>query len=510
MKSAAEWGISLLLFFVSLFLTVTSYLYYIDKQDMSWHKDQTLLLIILSVLFLIGLRLLSKWISHRKNPTRTNHILFWSVFTIIMGFSVWWIANARSLAQSDAASLHQMALSIIRKGDYSMIAPKGSYLSLWPFQTGLLLYYEGILRLIPDYNVVPMQILNWGYLGAGLISAYFLVRKWFHDEKVTACFSVLLLFCWPWFFYVNFAYGEIPSISAMLVVAWMMTLYLEHKKKRFLGIVLITLGFGVMLRKNLSIFVVASVLILLVSMLQRYRKQYLFAIAGMIAVTILANMLPTKVYELRANNRLGKGVTAYNYIAMGLQETEGISPGWNNGFHSRVVIDSDYDTALADEISKQSIRKSLTTMLEKPGYACGFFYRKLVPQWCDPNYSCFYSTQLVYHNRTQAAWNIYDGIRTKGILNVMNVYQSVLYLGLLLYSVAVLQEKWIGRRKGVPDESTRREKSEDLWSFVLALALIGGFIFYLFWEGGSRYTLPYMVCILPYAAKGIIKTKIIQ
>ena len=284
MKSAAEWGISLLLFFVSLFLTVTSYLYYIDKQDMSWHKDQTLLLIILSVLFLIGLRLLSKWISHRKNPTRANHILFWSVFAIIMGFSAWWIANARSLAQSDAASLHQMALSIIRNGDYSMIAPKGSYLSLWPFQTGLLLYYEGILRLIPDYNVVPMQILNWGYLGAGLISAYFLVRKWFHDEKVTACFSVLLLFCWPWYFYVNFAYGEMPSISAMLVVSWMITLYLEHKKKRFLGIALITLGFGVMLRKNLSIFVVASVLILLVSILQRYQKQYLFAIAGMIAM----------------------------------------------------------------------------------------------------------------------------------------------------------------------------------------------------------------------------------
>ena len=152
------------------------------------HIDKWVLLLVISITTILLMRCLAGWVARRGNSTGANHILFGIVFTVIMGACVWWIANARSLAASDAASLHQMALSIIRDGDYSMIAPKGSYLSLWPFQTGLLLYYEGILRIVPDFNVVPMQILNWVYLGIGLLSGYFLVRKWFDDERVTACF----------------------------------------------------------------------------------------------------------------------------------------------------------------------------------------------------------------------------------------------------------------------------------------------------------------------------------
>ena len=98
-------------------------------------------------------------------------------------------------------------------------------------------------------------------------------------------------------------------------------------------------------------------------------------------MAIIVNLLPTKIYELRANSELGEGVSAYNYIAMGLQETEGIAPGWNNGSHSLVLIDNDYDSEAANEVSKASIRKSLTAMVEKPGYAFSFFYRKLVPEW---------------------------------------------------------------------------------------------------------------------------------
>lgn len=495
----SEWIITVLLTVIALFLTITSYVYYIDKEDMSQHIDRWGVLLVVSAIAILLVNCLAKWISGRNNPIMANHILFFSIFALIMVASAWWIANARSLAQGDAASLHQMALSIIRDKDYSMITPKGSYLSLWPFQTGLLLYYEGILRIVPDFNVVPMQILNWAYLGVGLVSGYFLVRKWFDDERVTACFSVLLLFCWPWYFYVNFAYGEIPSISAMLFVTWMVTLYLENKRKRYLSFALLALTFGLLLRKNLSIFVVASVLVLIVSMLQGYKKHYLYAIVGIVTVTIIVNWLPTKIYEFRANSELGKGVSAYNYIAMGLQETEGIAPGWNNGYHSQVLIDNDYNAEDANEVSKASIRKSLAAMAEKPRYAFGFFYRKLVPEWCDPNFSCFYSTQLVYHNRTKSAWNIYDGAWTNTILQIMNGYQSLLYTGLLLYCVANLV-KLVRRKKGKAGDG-----KYNLWQQVLTVTIIGGLLFYMFWEGGSRYTLPYMVCMLPYAAKGIAR-----
>ena len=143
----------------------------------------------------------------------------------------------------------------------------------------------------------------------------------------------------------------------MLFVTWMVTLYLENKRKRYLSFALLALTFGLLLRKNLSIFVVASVLVLIVSMLQGYKKHYLYAIVGIVTVTIIVNWLPTRIYEFRANSELGKaGDGKYN-----------------------------------------------------------------------------------------------------------------------------------------------------LWQRVLTVTIIGGFLFYMFWEGGSRYTLPYMVCMLPYAAKGIAR-----
>lgn len=487
--------------FIAIFVTLTSFIYYIDIKDMSWCQDNPLLLLIIFLFACLFMNIVSNWIAQSKKPQKGNHILFCIVFLLIMGAGVWWIANAQSLAQNDPQNLHDIALRIIQDKDYSMITSKGSYLSLWPFQSGILLYYELILRIIPDFNVVPMECLNWGYLGLGLISAYFLMRKWFQDERVITCFSLLLLFCWPWFFYVNFAYGEMPSICLMFFATWMLTEYLEQSKARHLTLALLAIALGILVRKNLAIFVVAAVLILLVLCLQQFKKRYLYAILGLILVTWAAGSLPQKIYELRANDTMGSGVSAYNYIAMGLQESEGISPGWNNGYHSTTLIENDYNTDIANEISKQSIRDSLSYMWENPDYACRFFFEKLVPEWCDANYSCLYSTSLTYYNRTDAAWKIYDGAWTNPILQIMNAYQSILYSGFLLFCIHAAIN-WLRRKCS----SQKPEFSwQSLWRLVLSVTIIGGFIFYMLWEGGSRYTLPYMVCMLPYAAVGISK-----
>ena len=42
----------------------------------------------------------------------------------------------------------------------------------------------------------------------------------------------------------------------------------------------------------------------------------------------------------------------------------------------------------------------------------------------------------------------------------------------------------------------------ELWNLVLLVTIIGGFLFMMIWEGGSRYTMPYMVMMTVYVAKG--------
>lgn len=482
---------------IAAFITITSYMYYIDVEDMSWCKDNIVGLLVLFVIACLLMKGLAAGISKSSNPARSNHILFGVVFAIIMAGTAWWIINARSLAQNDLQSLHDIALQII-SGDYSAVAPKDSYLSLWPFQSGILLYYEMILRLVPEYNVVPMECLNWVYLGLGLFSAYQLVRKWF-DEQTVTCFTVLLLFCLPWYFYVNFAYGEMPSICLMFFATWMISVYMEKSGKRYLFLALAGVFLGGLVRKNLTIFVVACVLISGVLFVITLQKKNLYIVIGLLVVTWMAGSIPVKLYEFRAGNTMGDGVSAFNYVAMGLQETPGISPGWNNGYHSEVLIENGYNTASANELSKESIQSSLQYMVHHPAYAASFFFRKLVPEWCDESYSCLYSTSQRYYGRTDAAWRIYAGDRTEPVLGVMNAYQSVLYTGFFLFCIQAVVRRVRRRNKKIKEEYS----GEALWKLVLMVTIIGGFLFYIFWEGGSRYTLPYMVCMLPYAAGGI-------
>lgn len=486
---------------IALFVTIISYVYYIDITDMSWCMDKPLFLLLFSLGVSILVNFILGRIGSRENSGKRNKILFGTVFVVIMSATAWWIINAQSLAQNDLKSLHDIAIRIVQEHDLSMIANKDSYMALYPFQSGMLLYYEMILHVIPGLNVVPMQGLNWLYLALGLVSGYFLVKKWFVDEKVTTWYLLLLLFCWPWFFYVNFAYGEMPSICFLLFTLWMLTIYFENAKRRYLCGALLANLVAVLLRKNHVIFVIAMVLVLLVLCIQKYQKEYLFTLAGLVVVTAIASICPQKIYELRAGNSMGKGIPATAYLAMGLQETEGISPGWNNGYHTTTFIDNDYDTETTDRLSKESISASLSYMWENPQYAGDFYFRKLVPEWCDQNYSCLYSTSMVYYNRTDAAHNIYNGSRTEPIMKIMNVYQSFLYTGFLLFCIQAvirkIKQKTYFAKMGL--------EGREIWSLVLAVSIIGGFLFCAIWEGGSRYTLPYMVCMLPYAAAGIAR-----
>ena len=64
-------------------------------------------------------------------------------------------------------------------------------------------------------------------------------------------------------------------------------------------------------------------------------------------------------------------------------------------------------------------------------------------------------------------------------------------MGALLYVLELIVSKEIKKNK------------VKLCTFVWLVAVIGGFLFSLVWEGGARYNLPYAVALIPYAATGI-------
>ncbi|MCM1063007.1 MAG: hypothetical protein NC420_00815 [Eubacterium sp.] len=415
------------------------------------------------------------------------------VFFAIMLFSGWWIVNSFSLPQSDALAVYNIACRA-RDHDLLPIAPTGSYMSLWPFQSGLVLFMEVILRVIPGANEMVIQCLYMPFMALSLISGYMVMKRSFLSVRTRIFWCLLMLFCFPYFFYINNMYGEIPSIALSLFVMWMLLEY--SVKPSWLKLLSAGLGMAmaVALRKNTLIFAIACFLVWAVVSIDKRQVRYLILLLVLAAAVAAGALLPVRFYEHRAGNTMGKGVPAIAYIAMGLQWTEGRSPGGWNGYHSDLFMDCSYDAELTARISAENAKDSLAYMARNPGYTIRFFYHKQVEQWDREDFQCLYETLGLYGKRTQAAWDIYEGKAKDRFMAVMSVHQSLVYLGAGAFCMF-----------GAVRWRKRKEYGNSLVQLTFMVTFIGGFLFSMMWEAGSRYSLPYFVILIPYAAEGLAK-----
>lgn len=488
------YGISLLILF---YLMISSYVYVFDISNMEAHKDPLVPALLVFVIVFLVMCVIS-WILERFSWIGST-FLFVSLLLINMVACSWWIVNSAALPSSDGKSLYDIAVRIINH-DMTPIAPVGSYMSLWPFQSGLLLYMETILRFFYEADAMTMQWINLFFVGLTQVSAYFFVKRCFHSVRVSNFWCILMATCFPYFLYVNFVYGDIPSVGFLFLATWMFTEYVQRDKFVFAIIGVLSIGGAIIVRNNSLIFVVACVLLLGVLFILERKKKHIVLMVFLLVVTLAATKLPQKFYEYRANNVMGDGVPTIAYLTMGLQDDGGSMAGRWNGYHSNLMIENNFDAKKTAEISKDAYSDLLENMLKNPLYALDFFNRKLTMQWCDHNFSCLYSTKnLFMEERTQKAWNIYEGDWSNKIQKAMNWHQSIVYTGGFLLTLGVLI-RWIRRRR---KQRQGLVQALNLWKLIYIITFIGGFLFSMIWEGGSRYVLPYFVMLLPYAAKGL-------
>lgn len=467
-----------------LFLCVTTMIYRSDGYEVSVNSWVVVIRIGIAIGGLFLLHFIACLIE--RCPAAVQYAMLLALFTGVMYFCWWWIINSASLPQSDAISIYDIARRA-RDHDLLPIAPRDSYMSLWPFQAGLVMFVEGILRLFPEADEMTVQLMYLPFVALSLVSAYMLVRQLFLRRRTRICWCILMALCLPYYFYVNNMYGEIPSIALMLFSLWMVSRFLNTPS--WWSCLLAGLGMAgaTAIRKNSVIILIACILI--IAILSFKRK--IIIIGVLIFASVMGSILPGKIYEYRAHNEMGKGVPAISYIAMGLQWTEGRSPGAWNGYHSDLFMDCDYDREKTVELSRISIGESLEYMRENPGYAARFFCGKLTEQWCREDFSCLYSTLTRDSGRSAAAWNIYQGSAKDRFMDIMSIHQGIIYFGALLFCIL----HGIVRR--------REEMGNSLWQLVLLVSFIGGFLFSILWEGGARYVMPYFVMLIPYAAEAI-------
>lgn len=346
----------------------------------------------------------------------------------------------------------------------------------------------------------------------------------------------------------NVSRNDAPSVTAYDYVPRMLRQILFTG---FGSILFLTLS--VMLRKNSLIPVIAVLLVLLFEALRPGRngkmRLGLLIMAVCLAVTSVGILpLVQKCYEKKAGNTLSSGVTAMSYLAMGMQEASR-GCGWYNGFNIDTYDTAGMDTAIANEISRLAIDERLTYFREHPGYTADFYLHKHLSQWADGTYASRQATLATYGGRSAFFKEVYEGSLSGGYIEWCNAWQNVLYLGVLVFCIDSLKKRRKSKVVGHMADQTAGQHGADqlgadrhgadrhgadqldadqlgadqhgadqhgadwhgadrlgadrLYVYVGLIAVLGGFLFHIFWEANSRYIFSYSLLLMPYCGAGV-------
>ena len=115
-----------------------------------------------------------------------------------------------------------------------------------------------------------------------------------------------------------------------------------------------------------------------------------------------------------------------------------------------------------------------------------FFVRKMVNQWISPMYQSIAMNNEAAGGQLQPVKNIFAGGKLAKIIEVqMKAFQLLLY-GSIFFLLII-----------------RRRDYNSIESYVLLIAVFGGFLFSLMWEAKTRYVMPYLFMQIPYMAIGV-------
>jgi uncharacterized membrane protein len=280
-------------------------------------------------------------------------------------------------------------------------------------------------------------------------------------------------------------YGEILSLFFALLAILGLLLYLEREKLRYLVMLGFSISVSIMLRSNNYIVLIGILCVWAVSVLSKKKWKSLFYMIPVILCVLFCKKASVRACEVQSKLDLRSGMPSSLWVAMGMQEGTRAA-GWWNDYTTKVYQEeAQMDPEAADKIAKASIAQSLHNFWENPSYALDFYKRKLVSQWNDPTYECQVSTNPRDVERGALGDSLYKGELRSVLQQFMNIYQSVIYGGILLFFLLKSKEKG---------------KVE---TYILFVVILGGVLFHQLWEAQSRYVFPYFVMMLPMAALGI-------
>lgn len=476
-----------LLLFAFLFLIsiTSSWLNHeVDDEFVYYEKDflpRNLLFLVLALVVLAVLARLFQKLASQRNMNRLA--LLASALSIAI--SLYWVQSSGTYPRADQEFIWEQA-QLFNAGDFSGLQP-GGYVAIYQQQLGIITILRVLDHIAPIFHIEGWYLFQlFSALTTGLlVYAGFRMVALITDHQYTAelLYLLLALVCAPMYLYTSFVYGESSSTAFSMLAAWM---FLECWKKPRVSCLIVFYSstvLALLLRTNTIIVFIAFAIVLLIRLLRTATLRQ--AVIGL--VLLLAMLTPTALTNVLYGDKIpeeSKTMPAILFVAMGTND-DVPNAGWYNSYSYLLYQDCNYDPSSAYKEARGYLVGFWARCRENPAYAVDFYNRKISSQWNAPMYQCISMNSRVEGPQTKLVQDLYEGAGNQRLTDFMNIYQSLIYGGVLAFTV-------LGLKKRFPLEN-----------YLLLVAVFGGFLFSVLWEAKARYVFPYFLLMIPYAAVGI-------
>ena len=458
-------------------------------KDSTW--KHFVIFLLTSVLVYEG----DKWLNAQNQEKQEKICIYTLLATSVTAFLLGsiYVLNNPYYPVGDQISATAFA-AYCRDGNFIMLC-SGGYVGMYQQQKGLGILYEILFALFGNFNYTPAKILHVIWWVLAILAGYGFLKLNTDRAIFRIVYCIMMLGCIPFLLYLPYIYGDVLSISFGMVMFWAVSAYEHYEKKRYIALAACVAGIAVLARKNTWIILIGVGIYAVLVCLKKKKGQYLLAGFAILLTAALTVKAVDVMYEYRSGYPSDIGIPSILWIAMGLQETDGMA-GVYNRYQQTTFAEHDFQQEPAAQEGKEYIRERLREFRENPAMARDFFKRKLEDQWIEPLFSSLKATESFDTDGeplSSGITSLYYGNIHETVWKLANYYQSIVYLAGLVLGIALCGRWW--QKKEIPTA---------LW--LPLIGIVGGFLFSIIWEAQSRYVFPYYVFLILFVPLGLYET----
>lgn len=489
-KNISKNIIDIIFFIIIAFLTIISIFYTcmisIEYNEVTYFlKDNPLRNILIIILLIFLLWILNKnknkfnFIERINNDKKLFNKIKIILLILLFCLSLFWVLNTNFYPAADQKSVQNTAVQILNKNFYEF--NDGSYLSIFPHQSGYIIISCLISLLIGPENYLGLEIIN--------ILMVILIYKALADigeEFKMSNFSQLLIILSAFIFpiiplYSYFVYGNIPGLAFILLAIKREIKYFKTFETKDLCLLTIYTILALTIRTNNLIACIAMIIYAILKIIDLKRVKAIIVLLALLIAIPFQSRIPISILENISNKKLDNAIPSIAWVAMSMQESDR-APGWFNGYTISNADFTNYNVEKQKELAKQTINERLDIFNKDKNYAFEFFTKKVVSTWNNPTFQALWNI----FDKPYSQDNIFKNFLTRQGIDSFSKYLNIIHHLILFGTLCYLLFN----------------KNKDIDLYLLPLIVIGGFLFHIIWETKSQYAFSYFVLLIPYTIMG--------